>query len=150
MQNKTPTILELKELSLQVSLVIPYITMLVLFGSRATGNIRANSDWDFAILYDKEKYDIYQTSHPLAFFELYWLFGELFKLNSDHIDVVDLHKCSELKSHFVARDGIMLFEKTPGEFEAFRLNSLKSESELKQFCENQYQHIESFLQRWGV
>jgi predicted nucleotidyltransferase len=59
MQDKIPTIAELRELSLQLLKKIPYLKMLVLFGSRSTGNINANSDWDFAVLYDEEKYNSY-------------------------------------------------------------------------------------------
>ena len=51
---KTPTLEELKALSSQLPKKIPYLKMLVLFGSRATGHVHANSDWDFAALYDEE------------------------------------------------------------------------------------------------
>ncbi|MEH2381794.1 MAG: nucleotidyltransferase domain-containing protein [Nostoc sp.] len=59
MQNNTPTIAELQELSLQIPEKIPYLKMLILFGSRATGNTHANSDWDFAVLYDQEQREAY-------------------------------------------------------------------------------------------
>jgi CRISPR-associated protein Csc3 len=48
----TPTIEELRELAQQLPERIPYLKMLVLFGSRATGKTHAGSDWDFATLDD--------------------------------------------------------------------------------------------------
>ncbi|HEY9802285.1 MAG TPA: nucleotidyltransferase domain-containing protein [Leptolyngbyaceae cyanobacterium] len=150
MQNHNPTITELQELSLQIPEKIPYLKMLVLFGSRATGNINANSDWDFAVLYDQEQREAYVKDNAFLWFELPVVLGEIFKINSDQIDVVELNNCSWLIAHFVARDGIMMFEKYPGEFAQFRLISLKSESELKKFGQEQHKKIEIELSKWGV
>ncbi|MBD2293100.1 nucleotidyltransferase domain-containing protein [Anabaena sphaerica FACHB-251] len=148
MKNNTPTIAELQELSSQLPEKIPYLKMLVLFGSRATGNTNANSDWDFAVLWDEEKYNSYIEEHPLALFELPMLIGELFKINSDKIDIVQLNQSSWLIAHFVARDGICVFEKYPGEFDNFRSNFLKTESELKRFRQEQHRIIEIQLNKW--
>jgi len=41
---KIPTLEELKDLSLQLPEKIPYLKMVVLFGSRAKGDTHANSD----------------------------------------------------------------------------------------------------------
>ncbi|WP_293140319.1 nucleotidyltransferase domain-containing protein [Okeania sp. SIO3I5] len=43
----------LKKLSPGLSEKIPYLKMLVLFGSHARGDTHARSDWDFAALYDE-------------------------------------------------------------------------------------------------
>ena len=69
MQDKIPTIAELRELSLQLLKKIPYLKMLVLFGSRSTGNINANSDWDFAVLYDEthRNYDFYDMNTQMKY-----------------------------------------------------------------------------------
>jgi len=150
MHNKIPTIAELKELSSQLLEKIPYLKMLVLFGSRATGNINANSDWDFAVLCDEEKYNSYIKDNPLATFAIPGILGELFNINSDKIDIVELNHCSDLIAHFVARDGISLFEKYSGEFDDFRSNSLKTESDLKKFRKEQHRIIEIQLKKWGV
>ncbi len=150
MKNNTPTIAELQELSSQLPEKIPYLKMLVLFGSRSTGNTNANSDWDFAILCDEEKYNSYIEENPLAFFELHAILGKVFKINSDKIDIVQLNQSSWLISHFVARDGICVFEKYPGEFDNFRLNSVKTQSELKKFRQEQHRIIEIELNKWGA
>ncbi|MBD2384627.1 type VII toxin-antitoxin system MntA family adenylyltransferase antitoxin [Cylindrospermum sp. FACHB-282] len=150
MPNKTPIIAELKELSLQLPEKIPYLKMLVLFGSRATGNTNANSDWDFAVFYDEEQRQAYIKDNLSGLFELPILIGEVLKINSDQIDIVELNQCSWLIAHFVARDGISLFEKYPGEFDNFSSNSLKSELELKKFRQEQHRIIEIELNKWGA
>jgi len=146
----TPTITELREFAQQLPEEIPYLKMLILFGSRATGNINAKSDWDFAVLCDQEKREAYVQDNAFLLFELPMVLGKLFKINSDQIDVVVLNHCSWLIAHFIARDGIMLFEKYPGQFEKFKLTSLKSESELKKFRKEQHKKIEIELNKWGV
>jgi uncharacterized protein len=150
MQNNTPTIAELQELALQIPERIPYIKMLILFGSRATGNTNAKSDWDFAVLYDEEQREAYVKDNAFRLFELPMQIGRLFNINSDHIDIVELNHCSELIAHFIARDGIMMFEKFLGQFDEFRLTSLISKSELKKIREEQHKIIEIELNKWGV
>jgi predicted nucleotidyltransferase len=150
MENNTPTITELRELSLQLPEKIPYLKMLVLFGSRATGNTNANSDWDFAVLWNEEKYNSYIEEHPLALFELHAILGQVFKINSDKIDIVELNHCSDLIAHFVARDGNVLYEYQAQEFHKFKQKVLLSNSELEKIKKNKLENIENFLQRWGA
>jgi predicted nucleotidyltransferase len=150
MQNNTPTIAELKQLSLQLSEKIPYLKMLVLFGSRATGNTNANSDWDFAVLCDEEQREAYVKDNISRLFELPMLIGEIFQLNSDKIDIVELNQCSELISHFIARDGKVLYEANKEEFEKFKQRVFLSNSQLKTIENNKRQNIEQCLERWGV
>ena len=150
MQDKIPTIAELRELSLQLLKKIPYLKMLVLFGSRSTGNINANSDWDFAVLYDEEKYNSYIKDNPLAAFAIPGILGEIFKINSDKIDIVELNHCSKLIAHFVARDGKVLYEEPGDEFDKFQQRVLLSNTEIKKIEKTKLENIEIFLQRWGV
>jgi uncharacterized protein len=147
---KTPTIAELREFAQQIPEKIPYLKMLVLFGSRATGNTNAKSDWDFAVLCDQEQREAYVKDNGFLWFELPIVIGELFQINSDQIDIVELNKCSELISHFVARDGQILYEDNPEEFEKFKQRMLLSNSELKKIEHLKRQNIEQFLQRWGI
>lgn len=143
--NCTLTIKELQKLSQQLPEKIPYLKMLVLFGSRATGKTHANSDWDFAVLCDEDKRNYYIKDNPSELFKLPILIGEVLQINSDKIDIVELNHCSWLVCHFVARDGILIFEKDSGGFEYFRLTSLRSESELKKFRQEQHRLIEMEL-----
>ena len=149
MLNKIPTLEELKALSPQLAEKMPYLKMLVLFGSRATGHIHANSDWDFAALYDEEIRKNY-IKDGWSCFEVPLIISQVFAISSDETDVVELNSCSWLIAHFVARDGILLYEKDPGGFDYFRLTSIRSESELKKFRQDQRQLIEMDLKRWGV
>ncbi|MBD2268679.1 MAG: type VII toxin-antitoxin system MntA family adenylyltransferase antitoxin [Dolichospermum sp.] len=150
MQNSIPTIAELQELSSQIPERIPYLKMLVLFGSRATGNTKADSDWDFAVLCDEEKYNLYIEDHPLALFAIPGILGEIFKINSDKIDIVKLNYSSKLIAHFVARDGKVLYEESADEFEKFKQRVLLSNTEITMIRKNQLATIENFLQRWEV
>lgn len=150
MQKSIPTIAELQELSSQIPERIPYLKMLVLFGSRATGNTKADSDWDFAVLCDEEKYNLYMEEHPLALFAIPGILGEIFKINSDKIDIVKLNYSSKLIAHFVARDGKVLYEESADEFEKFKQRVLLSNTEITMIRKNQLATIENFLQRWEV
>lgn len=150
MQNNTPTITEIQELSSQIPERIPYLKMLVLFSSRATGKTKDDSDWDFAVLCDEEKPQNCIANNIGRLFELPIVIGEVLHINPDIIDIVQLNQCSWLIAHFVARDGIMLYEKIPGEFDNFRFNSLKTESELKKFRQEQHRIIEIELNKWGA
>ncbi|BAY20938.1 DNA polymerase beta domain protein region [Calothrix sp. NIES-2100] len=147
---KTPTIPELKEFAQQLPERIPYLQMLVLFGSRATAKTKVNSDWDFAVFCDEEQRQTYTENNISGLFELPMLIGEVLKINPDNIDIVELNQCSWLIAHFVARDGIVMFEKYPEQFESFRLASLKTESELKKFRQEQHRIIEIELNKWGA
>ncbi|ARV60043.1 hypothetical protein BZZ01_16700 [Nostocales cyanobacterium HT-58-2] len=145
----TPTIEELRELAQQIPEKIPYLKMLVLFGSRATGKTHANSDWDFAVLCDEEERKNHTKDNDWSWFEIPLLLGDIFRINHEQIDVVELNNCSWLIAHFVARDGILLYEKDRGGFEYFRLTSLRPESEMKKFRQDQRQLIDMELKKWG-
>jgi predicted nucleotidyltransferase len=150
MLDNTPTISELQKLSLHLPEEIPYLKMLVLFGSRATGNANNKSDWDFAVLCDEEQRQAHIKDNAMRFFELPMLIGKVLKINSDRIDIVELDRCSELIAHFIARDGKILYEDRAGEFENFKQRALLNNSELKKIENAKRQNIEQFLQRWGV
>lgn len=149
MLNKTPTLEDLKALSPQLAEKMPYLKMLVLFGSRATGHIHANSDWDFAALYDEQIRNNY-IKDGWSWFEIPLIISQIFEISSDKTDFVELNSCSWLLAHFIARDGILLYEKDPGGFDYFRLTSIRSESELKKFRRDQRQLIEMKLKEWRV
>lgn len=79
--------------------VSPYL--LILFGSRAKGTARANSDWDVAVVAD----------HPLSLKE-YGLYAEeaarLLQINEDAVDLADMWGASPLLQQFVAKEGKLL------------------------------------------
>lgn len=140
----------LKQVASQLQEKIPYLKMLVLFGSRATGQTHAKSDWDFATVYDEEKRKIWIEERAFACFEVTQQLGDIFEINSDEIDVVELNRCSSLIAHFVARDGKLLYESESGEFETFKNKALMSESELKKIERELTNKIEQFLKEWSL
>ncbi|MFB2982023.1 nucleotidyltransferase domain-containing protein [Microseira sp. BLCC-F43] len=147
---KVLSLADLKALSPKLPEKIPYLKMLVLFGSRARGDTHAKSDWDFAAIYDEEKRKDCIGDNGWAWFEVPQGLGEVFKINSDEIDVVELNRCSSLIAHFVARDGKLIYESEPGEFDKFKQNALMSESELKQIERDLRNKIDEFLKEWGL
>lgn len=147
---KNQSLIDLKMLTSQLSEKIPYLKMLVLFGSRATGKTHAKSDWDFATLYDEEKRKACIGASAFAWFEVAQNIGDVFEINSDEIDVVELNRCSSLIAHFVARDGKLLYESEPGEFNSFKQKALMSESEIKKIENELINTIEIFLKEWSL
>lgn len=147
----TPTTEELRELAQKLSERIPYLKMLVLFGSRATGKTHANSDWDFAVLYDEETRQHYMRD-PFSWFEVPGILAQVLNIPDTkiHIDVVELNNCSQLIAHFVARDGKVLYEQEPGEFDKFRQKALLSDDKIQNIYQDSRQNIKQFLQSWKV
>ena len=146
----TQSLFDMKILDSRLQEKIPYLKMLVLFGSRATGQTHAKSDWDFATLYDEDKRKACIGERAFAWFEVPQKLGEFFEINSDEIDVVELNRCSLIITHFVARDGKVLYESEPGEFEKFKQKALMSDSELKQTEWDLGNKVELFLKEWNL
>lgn len=132
----------------QIAEKIPYLKMLVLFGSRARENTHSNSDWDFAVLYDNELRK--QMVEGFGWFEIYRILSVVFEIPSDKIDVVELNECSSIIAHYVARDGKLLYEKEPDLFEQFKQKALMSDTQLKSVCHSLRKNIELSLQRRGI
>ena len=134
----------------KLPLEIPYLKMLVLFGSRARGDNRENSDWDFAVLYDEELRKPILKENAWRWLEGIHILGDMFGLNDDNLNLVELNDCSRLISHYVARDGKLIYEKDPGEFVDFQQNYLMSNTELKQIYRELREELELSLQRRSV
>jgi len=87
------------------------LELLVLFGSRARGEARHGSDWDFGYLADK-RFDPLDLLPPLVT-----------ALGTDRIDLVDLRRAGALLRFRAARDGRPIFEARPGRFQEFQLEA---------------------------
>ena len=92
------------------------------FGSRATGNARANSDWDLGALF---------KTKPEAV-ELLSARGEFEQIAGVPVDVIDLDRASPVLAHQVAKQGQLLIENNrrrrvdfvahvPGRYEDLRI-----------------------------
>lgn len=108
----------------------PYLTLLVLFGSRARGNASSGSDWDFAFLCDEEQRNKYEKGGWDSY-RMWRILQNAYDLLDDQIDVVEMRDCSELMAHCIAKDGQVLYERDQNLFETYRQKSLMSDTELK-------------------
>jgi uncharacterized protein len=128
---------------------VPYFKLLVLFGSRARGDHDETSDWDIAALYDDEQRKEFEKGG------WDWLRGwsiiqQELDLPDDGIDVVDLGKSSNILAHAIARDGKLLYERDPGEFENFKQRALMSRADLKAFRQAKRLEVREALKVWGL
>lgn len=83
------------------------LQLLVLHGSRARGDSREDSDWDFACL-------------AAPGFDVSLLYADLaVALRTDRVDLADLSTAGGLIRYRVARDGIVVLESEPGAFYKF-------------------------------
>lgn len=127
---------------------IPYLKMLILFGSRARGDTHSNSDWDFAVLYDEELRR--QTVEGFGWFRDIGIIGDCFNLNSDNIDVVEIERCSELMAHHIARDGKLIYEQESGLFEEFKKKNILSQETIDDIIRESRAQVYQFLQEQGL
>lgn len=80
------------------------IEVLVVFGSFARGDANAASDIDIAV----QGGDIEQLRIDL-----------MRQLQTDRVDLIDMRRAPPLLAMAIAKDGRVVFEKTPGSFTAF-------------------------------
>lgn len=121
---------------------LPSLKFLILFGSRSRGNHRPDSDWDFAISYDKKADNDYLIALSIL--------SELFDTDLDFIDLIDLDHCSPLMKYQVARDGKLIYEKNLGDFLKFRVRAWKEYADTAKFRKAQKDSIDLWLEQWGV
>ena len=91
------------------------LDLVILFGSRATGNIHVESDTDIAVL---------GRHGPMPadrMIDLPFRLSEVIK--PGEIDLVDLERASGLLRHVACEQGLLLFEASPGLFAQFRLRA---------------------------
>ena len=84
------------------------LQLLVLFGSRARGDAAAGSDWDFGYLGAPETDRAALSAALMAV------------LGTDRVDVADLERATALLRFRAARDGVAVFEHSPGRFLRFQ------------------------------
>jgi predicted nucleotidyltransferase len=95
----------------RVAQATPGLEVLLLFGSRARGDVHERSDWDVGYLAADE-------------IDVATLAGAIVEIvGSDRVDIVDLRRASGLLRYRAARDGHLLYEARPRLAEAFRLDA---------------------------
>ena len=128
---------------------VPYLKLLVLFGSRARGDNQESSDWDFAMLFDE---DLRKQHEPSGWdsYRSRMILQTLLDLGDDEIDWVDLKQASELLANAIARDGLVICEREPELFNIFRQQTLLSKQQLKAIRYQQNIELEAALVQLGV
>lgn len=105
----------LEERLIQAGTGLPAVRMLVLFGSAARGNVRADSDVDMAVLLDEEE----DTSRLRVEIE-----AALGRAAGRNVDVVYLLDAPPQLRFEVARDGRLLLERVPHTWADFRARAM--------------------------
>jgi uncharacterized protein (DUF433 family)/predicted nucleotidyltransferase len=139
------TLAELTAKIPQILEQIPYLKVLVLFGSRARGDHDPKSDWDFAFLCDEELRRQYEKG-GWDYLRIWGILQQIYKLGDDQIDVVDMREASDVLAHNIARDGQLLYEHEPGEFERFQQEKLMSKEQLKVLRQEQREKLRATLE----
>ena len=147
--NTSRSLSELKQLVPNLVQEIPFLKLLILFGSRATGQNHEDSDYDFALICDPEIYQDWKKKGK-SWFSLYSTFENIFKLPNEAVDIVDLDRCSVILAHEIANNGKLLYEKQAGEYDAFIRRSLISRENIKNLYQEQRQNINKKLQVLGA
>jgi uncharacterized protein len=127
---------------------VPYLKLLILFGSRARGDYQESSDWDFAMLFDEDLRQQHEAGGGWNHYRSWTILQTLLDLGDDEIDWVDLKDASEILAHAIARDGVVVYENPVGQFEAFRQHALKSPTELKSYRQTVRAKVHEALARW--
>jgi len=129
---------------------LPYLQMLILFGSRATGKATDRSDFDLAVLYNEDLRGKLTKDKLYGFIEPYSVIPKVLGIDNDDIDIVEINHCSEILAHRIARDGILLYERNQGLFENFQNKSLMSDLQIQQSRRARIENIKLSLKRWSV
>jgi predicted nucleotidyltransferase len=129
---------------------VPYLRLLVLFGSRARGDHFPSSDWDFALLFDEDLRNQYEPGGGWNCFRSWVILQQILGLGDDEMDWVDLKDVSDLLAHAIARDGVVIYENKSGLFQEFRQKHLKSNAEMKQISGELRDLVRSKLKAWGL
>lgn len=105
------------------------LDLLVLHGSAATGTAHELSDWDFA----------FQGGPELDVDGLRLALSRV--LDSDRIDLANLTTANGLLRYRVARDARLVFERTPGFFQDFRIRVTIFWCDVEPVLRRSYSHV---------
>lgn len=113
--------------------------LLILFGSRATGHARADSDWDVAVVADHHlSWEEWSAALEQA--------ARLLSVSEDKIDLVDLWSASPLLQQFVAKEGKLL-QGDPFSFIRFKVLAWKRYLDTARFRRLRGKTLKRYVQR---
>ena len=110
----------------------------MLFGSAARGDTRPAEDLDIGVLARSPLDAVAITNHFMRL------------LHVSEVDVTDLSRADPVLAMLVARDGIPLFEETPGEMTRFYSLAARRFADTRKFRDAQHQTLRDFIARTGA
>ena len=114
------------------------LQFVLLFGSMASGRATRQSDIDLAFMFDEPVDIIALTNRAIRL------------LKTDKVDVIDLRRASPLLSFAGAKEGRLLFERTPGLFNSFCSLAFRRYIDTKKLRDAQERVIEHFIEEKGL
>ena len=135
--DKRPSIDEIKE-RLRPLFKEEELELILLFGSVASRISHKKSDIDLAFLFDK----------PLDILALTNKVTKL--LHTDNVDVVDLKRANPLLKFSIAKNGKLLYERSPGLFNEFYSFAFRRYIDTKKLRSAQGETIKNFLEEKGL
>jgi predicted nucleotidyltransferase len=113
------------------------LQIVLLFGSQSSGQVHPESDIDLGFLYD-EPVDLLELTNKVTRL-----------LHTDRVDVVDLRRANPLVCFSAARQGELLFERSPGLFNRFYSLSFRRYVDTKKLRDARQRAIDTFLEARG-
>jgi len=141
---------DLQHRALTIGDRLPYLKFLVLFGSRARGDAYERSDWDFAFLCDDEARQRAIADKPYGFLAVHNAIEDCFEIGGEFMDVVDVTRCAVLIAHYIAVEGVVLYESEIGIFKDFQQRVMMSQGAIAELSASLREQVEAFLQEMGV
>ncbi len=114
------------------------LSLIILFGSIASGTVHAQSDVDIAFLYDS-KVDILELTNRVSRL-----------LGTDRVDVVDLRHAAPLLKFAAAKTGKIVYERSPGVFSDFYSLAFRRYVDTKKLRDAQEGSVKMFLAERGL
>ncbi|MBI5198994.1 MAG: nucleotidyltransferase domain-containing protein [Nitrospirae bacterium] len=114
------------------------LEIVLLFGSFVKGGIHKRSDIDLAFQFDKPIDILSLTNRVIRL------------LHTDNIDVIDLKRSSPLLRYSIAKNGRILYEKSPGMFNEFCSLAFKMYVDTKKLRNAQAKALRQYLQAKGL
>ncbi len=116
----------------------PEVQLVVLFGSKAKGQVRLDSDYDIAVQLDGTADLIALTTEAMQ------LFGVT------DVDLVDLRRANSLLLMRVTTSGVVLYEREPGLFHRFQSRAYRRCWDTAKFREAQKRSLKVFVAEKGL
>jgi len=114
------------------------LRLVIMFGSTATGNRHNTSDIDLGFLFDNQTDILDLTNRVIRL------------LKNDNVDVVDLNRTSPLLRFSVVKQGKLLYEKEPGQFNEFASLAFRIYVDTKKLRSAREKSIKNFLMKMSA